>query len=144
MGYGFVGAADRLLRPPRKACVTELHAIPAIHMTVVITFARACGANTTTRRNLTGACAIDPHAHHGAHHRAEGKTMFIVQGKPREPEGIEKATADSREEALETASDFLNRGFPFVTVVADGRVYTVDEFAMTLINGRKHGRSVAR
>ena len=58
--------------------------------------------------------------------------MFIVQGKPREPEGIEKATADSREEALETASDFLNRGFPFVTIVADGRVYTVDEFAMTV------------
>ena len=54
--------------------------------------------------------------------------MFIVQGKPREPEGIEKATADSRE----TASDFLNRGFPFVTVVADGRIYTVDEFAMTV------------
>jgi hypothetical protein len=64
------------------------------------------------------------------------KTMFIVQGKPREPEGIEKATADSREEALETASGFLNRGFPFVTVVADGRVYTVEEFAKTVINGR--------
>jgi hypothetical protein len=59
-------------------------------------------------------------------------TMFIVQGKPREPEGIEKATADSREEALETASNFLNRGFPFVTVVADGRVYTVEEFAITV------------
>jgi hypothetical protein len=58
--------------------------------------------------------------------------MFIVQGKPREPEGIEKATADSREEALQTASKFLNRGFPFVTVVADGRVYTIDEFAMTV------------
>ena len=29
--------------------------------------------------------------------------MFIVQGKPREPEGIKKATTDSREEALETA-----------------------------------------
>jgi hypothetical protein len=70
--------------------------------------------------------------------------MFIVQGKPREPEGVEKATADSREEALETASDFLNRGFPFVTVVADGRVYTVEEFAKTVINGRKYGRSVAR
>jgi hypothetical protein len=61
--------------------------------------------------------------------------MFIVQGKPREPEGIEKATADSREEALQTASKFLNRGFPFVTVVADGRVYTVDEFAMTVKSG---------
>jgi hypothetical protein len=62
--------------------------------------------------------------------------MFIVQGKPREPEGIEKATADSREEALETASDFLKRGLPFVTVVGDGRIYTVEEFAMTVINGR--------
>jgi hypothetical protein len=69
--------------------------------------------------------------------------MFIVQGKPREPEGIEKAIAHSREEALQTASDFLNRGLPFVTVVADGRVYTVDEFAMTVSNGRQHGRSVA-
>lgn len=64
--------------------------------------------------------------------------MFIVQGKPREPEGIEKATADSREEALETASDFLNR-FPFV---ADGRIYTVEEFAMT-VNQRSVG-AVAR
>ncbi|MFY9952898.1 hypothetical protein [Bradyrhizobium sp.] len=67
--------------------------------------------------------------------------MFIVQGKPREPEGIEKATADNREEALETASDFLNR-FPFVTVVADGRIYTVEEFAMT-VNQRSVG-AVAR
>jgi hypothetical protein len=52
------------------------------------------------------------------------------------PKGLKKATADSREEALETASDFLNRGFPFVTVVADGRVYTVEEFAKTVIDGR--------
>ena len=44
---------------------------------------------------------------------------------------------------METASDFLNRGFPFVTVVGDGRVYTVDEFAMTVINRRKYGRAVA-
>ena len=63
--------------------------------------------------------------------------MFIVQGKPREPEGIKKATTDSREEALETAGDFLNRGLPFVIVVADGRVYTVDEFAITVVNRRK-------
>jgi hypothetical protein len=136
LGYGFRGRRGPIIETAAKARVTELHAILAIHTTVVVTFARACGANTTTRRNLTGACAIDWHARHGAHHRAEGKTMFIVQGKPREPEGIEKATADSREEALETASDFLNRGFPFVTVLADGRVYTVEEFSKTVTNGR--------
>ena len=58
--------------------------------------------------------------------------MFIVQGKPREPEGFEKVTKATREEALGTANDFLNRGFAFVTIVADGRVYTVEEFALTI------------
>jgi len=61
--------------------------------------------------------------------------VFIVQGKPREPEGIERITTNTRREALEAAKDFLKRGFPFVTIVGDGRVYTVDEFAMTIING---------
>ena len=50
--------------------------------------------------------------------------MFIVQGKPREPEGIVKVTKATREDALEAANDFLNQGMPFVTIVADGRVYT--------------------
>jgi hypothetical protein len=59
--------------------------------------------------------------------------VFIVQGKPREPEGIVKVTKATREEALATAKDFLDR-FPFVTIVADGRVYTVEEFAMSIIN----------
>jgi hypothetical protein len=36
---------------------------------------------------------------------------------------------------LETANDFLNQGFPFVTIVADGHVYTVDEFALTIDDG---------
>jgi hypothetical protein len=58
--------------------------------------------------------------------------VFIVQGKPREPEGIVKVIKQTRKEALETANDFLNEGFPFVTIVGDGRVYTVKEFAMTL------------
>ena len=61
--------------------------------------------------------------------------MFIVQGKPREPEGIVKVTKDTRKDALETANEFLNRGFPFVTIVGDGRVYTAQEFALTIING---------
>jgi hypothetical protein len=63
--------------------------------------------------------------------------MFIVQGKPREPEGIVKVTKDTRTDALETANDFLNQGFPFVTIVGDGRVYTVEEFALTIINGAR-------
>ena len=63
--------------------------------------------------------------------------MFIVQGKPREPEGIIKVTKDTRKDALEAANEFLNRGFPFVTIVGDGRVYTVEEFALTIINGAR-------
>ena len=61
--------------------------------------------------------------------------VFIVQGKPREPEGIVKVTKPTREDALEAANDFLNQGMPFVTIVADGRMYTVEEFALTIING---------
>ena len=60
--------------------------------------------------------------------------MFIVQGKPREPEGIVKVTRVSRKDALETANDFLKQGIPFVTIIADGRIYTVKEFAMSIIN----------
>ena len=60
--------------------------------------------------------------------------MFIVQGKPREPEGIVKATKTTRKEALEAATKFLDEGMPFVTIVADGRVYTVEEFALTIMN----------
>jgi hypothetical protein len=61
--------------------------------------------------------------------------MFIVQGKSREPAGIVKVTKASRQEALETASDFQNQGLPFVTIIGDGRVYTAEEFALTLANG---------
>jgi hypothetical protein len=61
--------------------------------------------------------------------------VFIVQGKPRQPEGIVKVTKDTRKDALETANDFMNQGIPFVTIIADGRIYTVEEFAMTIING---------
>jgi hypothetical protein len=60
--------------------------------------------------------------------------MFIVQGKPREPEGIVKVTKATREEALQAASDLLKEGMPFVTIVADGRVYTLEEFATTIRN----------
>ncbi len=60
--------------------------------------------------------------------------VYIVQGKPRHPEGIVKITKDTRRDALETANGFLKQGIPFVTIIADGRVYTVDEFAMSMIN----------
>ena len=60
--------------------------------------------------------------------------MFIVQGKPREPEGIVKVTKTTRKEALDAATRFRDEGMPFVTIVADGRVYTVEEFALTIIN----------
>lgn len=64
-----------------------------------------------------------------------GEVVFFVQAKPRDPEGIMKVTKASREAALQAANDFLNQGMPFVTIVADGRVYTADEFALTIING---------
>ena len=60
--------------------------------------------------------------------------MFIVQGKPREPEGIVTATKTSRADALKAALEFLDQGMPLVTIVADGRVYTAEEFAVTVIN----------
>ena len=61
--------------------------------------------------------------------------MFIVQGKPREPAGIIKVVKATRSEALATANDFFKQGMPFVTVIADGRVYTAEEFALTLEDG---------
>ena len=60
--------------------------------------------------------------------------MFIVQGKPREPEGIIKVVKETRSDALATANEFFKQGMPFVTVIADGRVYTAEEFARTLQN----------
>jgi hypothetical protein len=60
--------------------------------------------------------------------------VFIVQGKPREPEGIVKIVAKTRPEALQAANDLLKQGMVIVTVIADGRVYTVEEFALTITN----------
>ena len=67
------------------------------------------------------------------------ETVFIVQGKPREAEGIVKVVKASREDALQTAKDFLEQGLPFVTIIGDGCVYTVEEFALTVINDRTPG-----
>jgi hypothetical protein len=60
--------------------------------------------------------------------------VFIVQAKPWKPEGIEKIIAATRREAWQAATEFLRRKFPVVTVVADGRVYTVEEFAKTMVD----------
>jgi hypothetical protein len=62
--------------------------------------------------------------------------VFIVQGKPPEPEGIVKVVANTRLEALRAANTLLKQGMIVVTVIADGRVYTVAEFARTLTNER--------
>jgi hypothetical protein len=70
--------------------------------------------------------------------------MFIVQGKSRAPAGILKVTKASREEAFETANEFLKQGLPFVTIIADGRVYTVDEFATTIeVGSYANGRGLS-
>jgi hypothetical protein len=58
--------------------------------------------------------------------------VFIVQGKPLEPEGIVKVVAKTRLEALRAANNLLKQGMVAVTIIADGRVYTVGEFALTL------------
>jgi hypothetical protein len=58
--------------------------------------------------------------------------VFIVQGKPREPEGIIKVVKNTRREALQAANELLKNGMPFVTIVADGRLYTADEFALSI------------
>jgi len=60
--------------------------------------------------------------------------VFIVQAKPWKPDGIEKVLADTRKEALQAATEFLRRKFPVVTVIADGRVFTVEEFAKTMVD----------
>jgi hypothetical protein len=60
--------------------------------------------------------------------------VFIVQAKPRQPDGILKVIKATRAEAMQAANDFLNQGMPFVTVIADSRVYTVEQFALTIIN----------
>ena len=49
----------------------------------------------------------------------------------RDPKSIR---ARDRKEAMRAASDFLQRKFPVVTVVADGRVYTIEEFAKTMVD----------
>ena len=58
--------------------------------------------------------------------------MFIVQCESRIPAGPMKITTATRKAALEAANDFLNLKMLFVTISADGRIYTAEEFATTM------------
>jgi hypothetical protein len=62
--------------------------------------------------------------------------MFIVRGKPSGLAGAINVVRDTREDALETANDFLAQGLPVVSIETDGRVYTTAEFALTFIGPR--------
>jgi hypothetical protein len=61
--------------------------------------------------------------------------VFIVQCKPQKSEGLKKITTASRNTALEAANDFLDQGMRFVTIAADGCVYTAGEFATATASG---------
>jgi hypothetical protein len=67
----------------------------------------------------------------GKENGREIQAVFIVQCTPRNPEGIRKISAATRNAALEVASDFVNQGMRSVTVAAGDRVYTAEEFAAT-------------
>lgn len=58
---------------------------------------------------------------------------FIVQGKPRTPAGILRVIKETRHEAMEAAIGLRDNGMAFVTIIAEGHVYTMDEFALTFL-----------
>ena len=64
--------------------------------------------------------------------RWQGKANFIVQCQSRIPAGPMKITTATRKAALEAANDFLNLKMLFVTISADGQIYTAEEFATTM------------
>ncbi len=65
------------------------------------------------------------------------KQMFIVQCQSRTPAGATKITTATRKAALEAANDFVNLKMLSVTISADGRVYTAEEFAATIAGVRQ-------
>ena len=64
------------------------------------------------------------------------KVIFIVQGHLGRLEEYVKVIKETRVEAWEAVSDLLDDGIADLTIVADGRVYTTREFALTLLDSR--------
>lgn len=62
--------------------------------------------------------------------------MFIVQGKPCGTDESVRVVKETRVEAWVAVSDLLDRGTADITIVADGRLYTTREFALTLLDSR--------
>jgi hypothetical protein len=69
--------------------------------------------------------------------REGNSKMFIVQCRPPTSDGAAKINAATRKAAMEAANDFLDLEMPFVTISADGRVYTAEEFATTMARVRE-------
>jgi hypothetical protein len=67
---------------------------------------------------------------------AMGKPVFIVHGKPRGPAGILKFVKETRTEAIKAAQGLLDGGMAFVTIIANGHVYTPEEFALTILDAQ--------
>jgi hypothetical protein len=61
---------------------------------------------------------------------------FIIQGKPRSPAGILRVIKETRHEAMQAALDLRDSGMAFVTLIAEGHVYTIDEFALSFLDSR--------
>jgi hypothetical protein len=38
---------------------------------------------------------------------------------------------------MQAATDMLDHGMAFVTIIAEGRVYTVEEFALTVLDAKR-------
>jgi hypothetical protein len=61
---------------------------------------------------------------------------FIVQGKPRSPAGILRVIKETRDQAMEAAVDMRDNGMAFVAIIAEGRLYTIEEFAVSFLDPR--------
>jgi hypothetical protein len=95
------------------------------------------GVNRRLGRDRPLAISKQATARYESPKNKRGGLVFIVQGKPREPAGIVKVVKETRADALTAAQEFQEQGFPFVTIVADGRVYTTVEFAVTILDPRE-------
>ena len=65
-----------------------------------------------------------------------GKRCSSSKASPVAPKGFSKVIKQTRHEAMHAANDLLAGGMAFVTIIAEGRVYTVEEFALTILDPR--------